>query len=80
MFRVKTKNIRTYSYEQTTNYKTIFNNFNVTYNESNTIGSAQNMSVLQTVDFHVGTLWWSSANWNFVDGAYPTLKNVGTTN
>ena len=39
-----------------------------------TNGTASELSELQSVSFHTNTLGWSADVWNFVEGAYPTLK------
>ena len=45
---------------------------------SNTLGTAKDLATLQSVSFHTSTLGWDESVWNFVDVAFPTLKNVGT--
>ena len=49
-----------------------------TYNR--TYGTAKSMLELQDTNFCANTLGWSADVWNFVEGTYPTLKNVGNTN
>ena len=51
-----------------------------TTSPTNTLGTAKTMAELQSVSFHTSTLGWSTDNWTFVEGAYPTLKNVGVNN
>ena len=45
---------------------------------SNTLGSEEDLTTLQSVSFHTSTLGWDESVWNFVEGAFPTLKNAGT--
>ena len=45
---------------------------------SNTLGTAKDLTTLQSVSFHTSTLGWDDSVWNFVDGAFPTLKTAGT--
>ena len=45
---------------------------------SNTLGTAKDLATLRSVSFHTSTLGWDESVWNFVDGAFPTLKNAGT--
>lgn len=45
---------------------------------SNTKGTAKDLATLQSVSFHTSTLGWDESVWNFVEGAFPTLKNAGT--
>ena len=55
-------------------------NFKVTMNgittssATNTEGIAKDMSTLQSVNFQKNTLAWSADDWNFTEGAHPTLK------
>ncbi len=51
-----------------------------THKATNKLGTAKDMSELQSVAFQSSTLGWSADDWNFVEGQHPTLKNVGTTN
>lgn len=39
--------------------------------------TTKELAELQTAEFCTTTLGWSSEIWNFEDGQYPTLKNVG---
>ncbi len=45
---------------------------------SNTSGTAKDLTTLQSVSFHTSTLGWDESVWNFVEGAFPTLKTAGT--
>ena len=45
---------------------------------SNTLGTAKDLTTLRSVSFHTSTLGWDESVWNFVGGAFPTLKNAGT--
>ena len=45
---------------------------------SNTLGTAKDLTTLQSVSFHTSTLGWDESVWKFVEGAFPTLKNAGT--
>ena len=45
---------------------------------SNTEGTAEDLATLQSVAFHTSTLGWEASVWNFAEGTFPTLKNVGT--
>ena len=45
---------------------------------SNTLGTEEDLTTLQSVSFHTSTLGWDESVWNFVDGAFPTLKTAGT--
>ena len=45
---------------------------------SNTLGTEEDLTTLQSVSFHTSTLGWDESVWNFVGGAFPTLKNAGT--
>ena len=45
---------------------------------SNTLGTAKDLTTLQSVSFHTSTLGWDESVWNFVEGAFPTLKTAGT--
>ena len=45
---------------------------------SNTLGTAKDLTTLQSVSFHTSTLGWNKSVWNFVEGAFPTFKNAGT--
>ena len=45
---------------------------------SNTLGTEEDLTTLQSVSFHTFTLGWDESVWNFVGGAFPTLKNAGT--
>ena len=45
---------------------------------SNTSGTEEDLTTLQSVLFHTSTLGWDESVWNFVEGAFPTLKNAGT--
>ena len=45
---------------------------------SNTEGTKEDLTTLQSVSFHTSTLGWDESVWNFVEGAFPTLKNAGT--
>ena len=45
---------------------------------SNTLGTEEDLTTLQSVSFHTSTLGWDESVWNFVEGAFPTLKNAGT--
>lgn len=44
---------------------------------TNTNCAVKELAELQTAEFCTTTLGWSSEIWNFEDGQYPTLKNVG---
>ena len=45
---------------------------------NNTSGTEEDLTTLQSVSFHTSTLGWDESVWNFVEGAFPTLKNAGT--
>ncbi len=45
---------------------------------SNTLGTEEDLTTLRSVSFHTSTLGWDDSVWNFVEGAFPTLKNAGT--
>ena len=45
---------------------------------SNTEGTEEDLTTLQSVSFHTSTLGWDESVWNFAEGAFPTLKNAGT--
>ena len=45
---------------------------------SNTLGTEEDLTTLQSVSFHTSTLGWDESVWNFVEGAFPTLKTAGT--
>ena len=45
---------------------------------SNTLGTEEDLTTLQSVSFHTSTLGWDESVWNFVEGAFPSLKNAGT--
>ena len=45
---------------------------------SNNEGTAEDLATLQSVAFHASTLGWDASVWNFAEGTFPTLKNVGT--
>ncbi len=45
---------------------------------SNTEGTAKDLTTLRSVSFHTSTLGWDESVWNFVEGAFPTLKTAGT--
>ena len=45
---------------------------------SNTLGTEEDLTTLRSVSFHTSTLGWDESVWNFVEGAFPTLKNAGT--
>ena len=45
---------------------------------SNALGTEEDLTTLQSVSFHTSTLGWDESVWNFVEGAFPTLKNAGT--
>ena len=45
---------------------------------SNTLGTEEDLTTLQSVSFHTSTLGWDDSVWNFAEGAFPTLKNAGT--
>ncbi len=45
---------------------------------SNTLGTEEDLTTLQSVSFHTSTLGWDERVWNFAEGAFPTLKNAGT--
>ena len=45
---------------------------------SNTNGTAEDLATLQSVAFHASILGWEASVWNFAEGTFPTLKNVGT--
>ena len=45
---------------------------------SNTLGTEEDLTTLRSVSFHTSTLGWNKSVWNFVEGAFPTLKNAGT--
>ena len=38
------------------------------------------LAEIQSVTFKKTTLGWTDDNWIFMEGAHPTLKNVGITN
>ena len=46
---------------------------------TNTLGTATDLATLQSVSFHTDTLGWSTDDWAFVEGSFPTLKDAGTT-
>ena len=48
------------------------------FTASNTEGTEEDLTTLQSVSFHTSTLGWDESVWNFVDGAFPTLKTAGT--
>ena len=48
------------------------------FTASNTEGTEEDLTTLQSVSFHTSTLGWDESVWNFVDVAFPTLKNAGT--
>ena len=45
---------------------------------TNTEGTEEDLTTLQSVSFHTSTLGWDESVWNFVEGAFPTLKTAGT--
>ncbi len=45
---------------------------------TNTLGVEKSLIDLQSMIFNQSVLRWNPEIWNFVDGEYPTLKNVGT--
>ena len=53
---------------------TVTVNGTTTYEATNTDGTATDMATLQSVSFHQSTLLWSAGDWNFAEGAHPTLK------
>ena len=55
-------------------------NYSTAYSATNDIGDSKTIEELQSDMFHINTLGWSADIWHFVEGQYPTLKNVGTTN
>ncbi len=59
---------------------TVTVNGTTTYEATNAEGTATDMATLQSADFRQNTLGWSAEDWNFAEGAHPTLKNVGTAN
>ena len=48
------------------------------FTASNTEGTEEDLTTLQSVSFHTSTLGWDESVWNFVEGAFPSLKNAGT--
>ena len=46
---------------------------------TNTLGTATDLATLQSVSFHTDTLGWSTDDWAFVEGSFPTFKGAGTT-
>ena len=42
------------------------------------LGTEEDLTTLRSVSFHTSTLGWDDSVWNFVEGAFPTLKNAGT--
>ena len=59
---------------------TVAVNGTTTNEATNTDGDVADMATLQSVDFQQNTLLWSAEDWNFAEGAHPTLKNVGPAN
>lgn len=55
---------------------TLSQNGSVTYAATNTLGTEQNMSTLQSVTFQRDTLRLPSSYWSFGSGSNPTLKHV----
>ena len=53
---------------------TVTANGTTTYEATSTEGTATDMATLQSVDFQKNTLTWLSDDWNFTEGAHPTLK------
>jgi hypothetical protein len=58
---------------------TIKNSYYSSIQEINTLsqhkyGTEKALNEIQTVDFHISTLKWSSQIWSFTEGALPTLK------
>ena len=51
---------------------------NIYSSASNNEGTAKDLATLQSVAFHTSTLGWDASVWNFAEGTFPTLKNVGT--
>ena len=51
---------------------------NIYSSASNNEGTAKDLATLQSVAFHTSTLGWEASVWNFAEGTFPTLKNVGT--
>ena len=51
---------------------------NIYSSASNNEGTAEDLATLQSVAFHTSTLGWEASVWNFAEGTFPTLKNVGT--
>ena len=45
---------------------------------SNSEGTEEDLTTLRSVSFHTSTLGWDESVWNFVEGAFPTLKTAGT--
>ena len=46
---------------------------------TNKEGTATDLATLQSVSFHTDTLGWSTDDWAFVEGSFPTFKGAGTT-
>ena len=57
---------------------TLSQNGSVTYAATNTSGTEQSMSTLQSATFQRDTLRLPSSYWSFGNGAHPTLKNVAS--
>jgi len=58
----------------------VWRNDNITCIATNNYVNAIDMDKLQSVDFSLLTLGWSTDVWNIVVGINPALKNVGTIN
>ena len=65
-----------YRYSGQTFYRKI--GFDTYSTASNTLGTEEDLTTLQSVSFHTSTLGWDESVWNFADGAFPTLKTAGT--
>ena len=66
-----------YRYSGQTFYR-VEGSFDTYSTASNTLGTEEDLTTLQSVSFHTSTLGWDESVWNFVGGAFPTLKNAGT--
>ena len=66
-----------YRYSGQTFYR-VEGSFDTYSTASNTLGTEEDLTTLRSVSFHTSTLGWDESVWNFVEGAFPTLKNAGT--